>query len=89
MEALAALENAETDKTVPFYMEDEDEEKEARRQGTSEPGPEQLHQSTGKRNGKQSKKAIVKCPECKISFYTIDGYLRHKMGHAFAGSILV
>lgn len=84
MEAVAAVQIAES--TVPFYMEDEDEEEEARRQRISEPEPAQPQQSKGK---KPTKKAIVKCPQCKTNFFTIDGYLRHKMSHALAGIILV
>lgn len=67
---------------VMTYFEKEDEEEEARRGGLVE----KAKSCTNKKNNKLP--ALVKCPDCTSSFTTIEGYLKHRVGHGMKGDYL-
>lgn len=80
------LAETEDETSELLCFEEEEEEEEARRLLAACSVDIDNQKKTKK---KPSKKALVKCPECKTSFFTIDGYIKHKMTHRFAGKIII
>ncbi|KAK3909140.1 Zinc finger homeobox protein 4 [Frankliniella fusca] len=66
---------SEEEEEVASYMEQEDEEEETRRDPSLKPA-------------KPTKKAAVKCNDCSSSFQTLQGYIKHRVGHGMIAAYL-
>ncbi|KAK3931223.1 Transposable element Hobo transposase, partial [Frankliniella fusca] len=66
---------SEEEEEVASYMEQEDEEEETRRDPSLKPA-------------KTTKKAAVKCNDCSSSFQTLQGYIKHRVGHGMIAAYL-
>lgn len=73
------------DDLTPFFMEDEDEEEEARRLLTACDNA-MTENTSAAVQPKPKKKALVKCPQCSVNFFTLEGYFKHRMTHKFGGN---